>query len=236
MCEKIINGSTEPCSETISINKSEDYTIGVVGQKTTYGNGAIRCIKEKGRFDLIANGHVLHRINNAIRDIVHDNKMIDKLNIQDLKNSLFDPFMIYDSAFSLNNNIKDKTVIKVCCHSIVRLSVYKYYFNNANSHKYFLTNSETDETVGDELLSIMQKSVLLMLMDLSIHFQKGAEIYGERNCEKGLPKWTFHDSGLRHLTQCIIGIDDGEDHFISAIWNFWMLCAYTLLDEMSVSE
>lgn len=60
-----------------------------------------------------------------------------------------------------------------------------------------------------------------MLQDLAIHFQKGAEKYGERNCEKGIPLWSFRDSGLRHLGQWMMGNKD-ENHFISAIWNFVM--------------
>lgn len=61
-----------------------------------------------------------------------------------------------------------------------------------------------------------------MLIDLAKHFEKGAKIYGERNCQKGIPAWRFRDSGLRHLNQYFAGLDD-EPHMISAIWNFWML-------------
>lgn len=60
-----------------------------------------------------------------------------------------------------------------------------------------------------------------MIQELAIHFQKGAEKYGERNCEKGIPLWSFMDSGLRHMNQWFLGISD-ENHYISAIWNFVM--------------
>lgn len=60
-----------------------------------------------------------------------------------------------------------------------------------------------------------------MMQELAIHFQKGAEKYGERNCEKGIPIWSFTDSGLRHMNQWFLGISD-ENHYISAIWNFVM--------------
>lgn len=59
------------------------------------------------------------------------------------------------------------------------------------------------------------------IQELAIHFQKGAEKYGERNCEKGIPLWSFTDSGLRHMNQWFLGISD-ENHYISAIWNFVM--------------
>lgn len=60
-----------------------------------------------------------------------------------------------------------------------------------------------------------------MLAELAVHFQKGAEKYGVRNCEKGIPLWSFRDSGLRHLCQWLDGKND-ENHFIAAIWNFMM--------------
>ena len=39
--------------------------------------------------------------------------------------------------------------------------------------------------------------------------------------EKGIPLWSFRDSGLRHLCQWLDGKND-ENHFIAAIWNFMM--------------
>lgn len=60
-----------------------------------------------------------------------------------------------------------------------------------------------------------------MLAELAVHFQKGAEKYGVHNCEKGIPLWSFRDSGLRHLCQWLDGKND-ENHFIAAIWNFMM--------------
>ena len=77
---------------------------------------------------------------------------------------------------------------------------------------------------GDEVTFTyvdVSSELFVMLSDLAIHFQKGAEIYGERNCENGIPLWSFRDSGIRHLTQWIRGLDD-EPHYISAIWNFVM--------------
>lgn len=83
---------------------------------------------------------------------------------------------------------------------------------------------------GDEVTFTyvdVSSELFVMLSDLAIHFQKGAEIYGERNCENGIPLWSFRDSGIRHLTQWIRGLDD-EPHYISAIWNFvmavWTIC------------
>jgi hypothetical protein len=61
-----------------------------------------------------------------------------------------------------------------------------------------------------------------MLKDLAVHFQKGAEIYGERNCQKGIPAWSFKDSAMRHASQ-FFNEEEDEPHLISAIWNLWLL-------------
>lgn len=58
-----------------------------------------------------------------------------------------------------------------------------------------------------------------MQKDLAIHYENGAEIYGENNWKHGIPKWSFISSGIRHTQQYINGETD-EPHLISAIWNF----------------
>lgn len=68
-----------------------------------------------------------------------------------------------------------------------------------------------------------------MLLDLAIHFQKGAEHYGERNCQNGIPLWSFKDSAMRHAAQTFEGKED-EPHKISVIWNLWM-AQWTVMQE-----
>lgn len=75
-------------------------------------------------------------------------------------------------------------------------------------------------------------AVVVMLKDLAIHFQKGAEKYGENNWKKGIPQWSFEDSGFRHLCQYLNDETD-EPHWISSIWN--MMCWLQLeLDNISI--
>jgi hypothetical protein len=69
-----------------------------------------------------------------------------------------------------------------------------------------------------------------MLLDLAIHFEKGAAKYGENNWKKGIPSSSFEDSGFRHLCQWMSGKTD-EPHHISAIWN--MICWYWVNDNLS---
>lgn len=79
-------------------------------------------------------------------------------------------------------------------------------------------------TIKDFFVAFMK-----MLRQLAVHYEKGAEKYGENNWKKGIPENSFMDSGLRHLTQYLSGEND-EPHAISAIWNFccWL---YVFKDE-----
>lgn len=97
--------------------------------------------------------------------------------------------------------------------TIIRLTAYHYFPNDIKDRISVIDEKELSDTFFSYLH--------IMLNDLSIHFQKGAETYGERNCQTGLPLWTFKDSGRRHLSQYITGFED-EPHHISIIWNMWM--------------
>lgn len=54
--------------------------------------------------------------------------------------------------------------------------------------------------------------------ELAIHCEQGAKIYGERNCEKGIPIHSLIDSAIRHLSCYLRGMDD-EPHLRAAMWN-----------------
>lgn len=96
--------------------------------------------------------------------------------------------------------------------AIIKMTIYSYAEHNEH---YAASSSEF--WIG----------VWPMLQDLAIHFQKGAEHYGERNCQKGIPLWSFKDSAMRHATQVFEGKKD-EPHSISVIWNCW-LAAWTVI-------
>lgn len=98
--------------------------------------------------------------------------------------------------------------------AIIKMTIYAYVRPRHNED-YFASSSE------------FWHGVWPMLQDLAIHFQKGAEHYGERNCQKGIPLWSFKDSAMRHATQVFEGKTD-EPHSISVIWNCW-LAAWTVI-------
>lgn len=62
-----------------------------------------------------------------------------------------------------------------------------------------------------------------MMERLAWVMEKGANHYGARNWEKGMPQSRFMDSALRHLFQyCVNPVsvaDDGDDHLAQAIFN-----------------
>lgn len=98
--------------------------------------------------------------------------------------------------------------------AIIKMTIYAYVRPRHNED-YAASSSE------------FWHGVWPMLQDLAIHFQKGAEHYGERNCQKGIPLWSFKDSAMRHATQVFEGKTD-EPHSISVIWNCW-LAAWTVI-------
>lgn len=67
-------------------------------------------------------------------------------------------------------------------------------------------------------LKLNNLDVISFFLELSVHYQQGAEKYGEHNWTKGIPVHSFVDSGLRHLFKCIRG-DVDERHDIAFVWN-----------------
>ena len=65
-------------------------------------------------------------------------------------------------------------------------------------------------------------SVYTMLLEVSIHFEQGAQKYGENNWQKGIPVHCYIDSAIRHYLKYKRG-DDDERHDRAFVWN--VLCA-----------
>ena len=60
-----------------------------------------------------------------------------------------------------------------------------------------------------------------MILDVSIHFENGAKKYGEDNWRKGIPLYSYLDSGVRHYLKFMRG-DKDERHDRAFVWN--ILC------------
>ena len=50
-----------------------------------------------------------------------------------------------------------------------------------------------------------------MYLEVSVHFEEGAEKYGENNWKKGIPVKSYINSGVRHFIKWLRG-DDDERH------------------------
>lgn len=61
-----------------------------------------------------------------------------------------------------------------------------------------------------------------MLLEVSEHFEEGAEKYGENNWQKGLPVKCYINSGTRHYLKWLRG-DNDEPHDRAFCWN--VICA-----------
>ena len=61
-------------------------------------------------------------------------------------------------------------------------------------------------------------SINQLILEVSMHYKQGAEKYGERNWEKGIPLHSYIDSGVRHFLKYIDGQID-ERHDRAFVWN-----------------
>ena len=124
-----------------------------------------------------------------------------------------EPYTVDCTPASILNDIANENMLD----AIIKITILKYY--------------NTDSAI-DAMCCQIEAGAFLeccwdMFLDLAIHFQKGAEHYGERNCQKGIPLWSFKDSAMRHAAQTFAGKTD-EPHIISVIWNCWM-AAWTVI-------
>lgn len=87
----------------------------------------------------------------------------------------------------------------------------------------FSTGAQRDSAAGKSRLDLISP---LFLNRLGILLAKGADHYGERNWEKGMPLSRLLSSACRHLNQLLDGQED-EDHAIQCTFNL-MAYVHTL--------
>lgn len=79
----------------------------------------------------------------------------------------------------------------------------------------FSTGAHRDTQSGKGRFDLIPASALKRLAGV---YERGADKYGARNWEKGMPIGRYLDSALRHIYQYIEGRRD-EDHLGQALWN-----------------
>ena len=66
---------------------------------------------------------------------------------------------------------------------------------------------------------------LLMMLEVSVHFEEGAKKYGDNNWRRGIPTHCYVDSAVRHYLKWIR--DDNDEHHDRAFaWNI-LCCIWT---------
>ena len=106
-----------------------------------------------------------------------------------------------------------------------------YKIDDSGKRQKFDTGARRDTRTGKGRFDLLPPRVIKAI---AIHFEKGAVKYGDRNWEKGIPVARFIDSAMRHAFQFLQGVDDGENHLISTIWNF--ACAYETILRIQEGE
>ncbi len=91
----------------------------------------------------------------------------------------------------------------------------KYDLKQADEKQQFTTGAQRDSQKDKSRPDLISP---VFLDRLGALLAKGAEHYGERNWEKGMPLSRFLASAARHLIQTIDGQED-EDHAIQCAFN-----------------
>ena len=64
-----------------------------------------------------------------------------------------------------------------------------------------------------------------MILEVSMHFEQGAQKYGEFNWQNGIPTHCYIDSAVRHYLKWLRG-DKDEPHDRAFVWNI-LCCIWT---------
>lgn len=99
----------------------------------------------------------------------------------------------------------------------------EYELKQSGNKQEFSTGAQRDGAQGKPRLELISP---VFLDRLGVLLAKGADHYGERNWEKGMPLSRLLSSALRHLNQTLDG-DEEEDHPIQCVFNL-MAYVHTL--------
>lgn len=184
----------------------KDYNIKMDGEYRQFEGGGIRYTKTgKGRFDLIPSIALI--------------RVMDKL--RDFEVEPFAECNVSDMVTAVANRNFEVAIL---------LIAYAKYVTTEEVGSAYKNYPAINQPI---VYAYLWRAVIQMLKDLAIHFEKGADKYGENNWRKGIPQNSFEDSGFRHFCQWLNDETD-EPHHISAIWNF--MCWLELDDDVKPSD
>jgi len=90
---------------------------------------------------------------------------------------------------------------------------------DSQKHQVFPSGAKRNSQQGKGRFDLISPFIFL---SLAFRLEDGAEIYGPRNWEKGMPLSRFASAAFRHLIQAVYGMDD-EDHWGGIIFNIMCL-------------
>lgn len=165
----------------------------------------------------------------AVRDIQEDKGRCDlaPLSVEGMVTKYWKEHF----PFELVRNYKDIEVSDI--YDIILLNISHYQWTGdcnslLESICLFVENSaiwHNNDMYDSSIVWNLNTPICLALLDVSHHYKEGAQKYGERNWEKGIPLHSYIDSGVRHLIKFVGGYKD-ERHDLAFIWNM-MGCIYT---------
>lgn len=154
----------------------------------------------------------------AVRDIQEDKGRMDLVPLPDT-GLIYDMFEnVYDDMTNSSYSVKRNTIFN-CIHNYL-WTADTNMLRKAICYFISLTNqwNDTDSAICCNALTNA-------ILEVSLHYKRGLEKYGERNWEKGIPLHSFMDSACRHYIKYLGGWKD-ERHDLAFIWNLWG-CIYT---------
>ena len=118
--------------------------------------------------------------------------------------------------------VRDTSKNKGRCDLLPLSVVAKLMKDNVMTYISYFQSTRQPKFLYQALEEVMQDDKPYLILELSKHFEKGAEKYEERNWEKGIPEDRYIDSAVRHYLKYLNGEND-EDHYISFVWNLFCL-------------
>ena len=105
----------------------------------------------------------------------------------------------------------------------------------ANLHEFQMTG-DVEYLYKALSSSYVFSDVPTMLLEVAIHFEEGAEKYGERNWQsgEGIPINCYLNSAIRHYLKWLRG-DEDESHDRAFCWNI-LCCIWTCLHKPERNE
>ena len=118
--------------------------------------------------------------------------------------------------------VRDTSKNKGRCDLLPLSVVAKLMKDNVMTYISYFQSTRQPKFLYQALEEVMQDDKPYLILELSKHFEKGAEKYEERNWEKGIPEDRYIDSAVRHYLKYLNGEND-EEHYISFVWDLFCL-------------